>query len=192
MLAETIEALLELLQDRFGRNVRLEAVTQFDLGRAFGLTPVQLEAFMDAANEPKFLESFGTVKGARETLEHWVEAGYRIEVMTGRPPKTRVASERWLAREGLLFHSFQTVDKYGRNSELDGAISLESLTAMSFSLAIEDSLEVAAFLAGTVGTAVALLDRPWNRETGSLSAEARVRITRVSDWADIRETFSEP
>ena len=63
---------------------------------------------------------------------------------------------------------------------------------MEFSLAVEDSLDVAALLVERCGVPVALMDRPWNRDVDRLSERARSGIVRCGDWREILSRFPTP
>jgi hypothetical protein len=97
--------------------------------------------------------------------------GYDIIVVTGRPPQTASVSEAWLRDNDIPYHSLIYVDKYGRGERSGGevpAISLNELSQLRCAYAVENSGEMAAFLAEEMGQPLALLDR---------------RGTRVSDLA---------
>ena len=42
------------------------------------------------------------------------------------------------------------------------------------------------------GVAVALMDRPWNRDLAQLSHETASAITRYLDWREVAERFASP
>ena len=188
VLAHTVQTLLVLLEERFGRRVRLEEVTTFDLGVSFSLCGAELDSFMAAAHEPEAIERYAPVEGAAEVLRHWMEAGYRVDLVTGRPPSARDSTIRWLERVRIPYHSLECVDKYARHP--DARLDLEQLSRRDYALVVEDSLEVAARLARR--TSVALLDRPWNRDTSALSEPSRSHIRRVGSWDEIRTLFPHP
>ena len=71
-------------------------------------------------------------------------------------------------------------------------MSLADIANMEFCLAVEDSLEVAAFIADELEIEVALVDHPWNRETAHLPERIRERLVRCRDWSEIMERFSSP
>ncbi len=188
VLAQTVQTLLGLLEERFGRRLSLDQVTTFDLGVSFSLRGAELDAFMAAAHEPDVIERYAPVEGAAEVLRHWMEAGYRVDLVTGRPPSARDSTLRWLERVRIPYHSVECVDKYGRHP--DAELDLEHLCRRDYALVVEDSLEVAARLARRA--TVALLDRPWNRDTAALSEPSRSRIRRVASWDEIRSLFPHP
>jgi hypothetical protein len=87
---------------------------------------------------------------------------------------------------------FACVDKYGRHHGFPERVPLEDLAGSAFRLAIEDSPQMAAFLATHTAATVALLDRPWNRRLPPLDPEPASRVARVADWAEIRSRFPAP
>lgn len=192
VLSETTLALLALLEERTGRRLGLEEVGTFDLETAFGFDAKQWRAFMVAAHDDAVLGAMDPRPGAAATLERWAAAGWRIEVMTGRPPSTEPASRAWLERHRLAHHHLECVDKYGRPDWRGGrrpATPLHRMAERAYSGAVEDSPSTAAFLAAELGIVVALLDRPWNRDLDHLSPPVRRRIVRCRDWSEVALVF---
>jgi len=189
VLATTSESFLVLVEQLFGKRLRVEDIRYFDLAKSFELDAEDHGKLMDAIHEPEVLEGMGPVAGAAEVLRAWTEAGYQISIMTGRPPGSLEVTRRWLYRHGLNHASVECIDKYGR---FDGGTPLEALRGMHFSLAIEDSPQMAVFLARHGSQTVALMDRPWNRTLPPLEESERARIVRVRDWEEIGSRFSDP
>jgi uncharacterized HAD superfamily protein len=192
VLSETVEGLLRLLRDHFGREVALEDCRDFDLGRAFGLDAAELRRFMELAHEPGVLDGLLPVAGARDVLESWTRGGYVVSVVTGRPPSTGEATRAWLHRQRLPHHSLSHVDKYGRHGDAFDTLPLEHLAGSPYVLAVEDSLDMAAYLAATTRARVLLYDRPWNRHDDALEPPVRERIVRVRSWTEIGDGFGTP
>jgi len=192
VLSETTVTLLELLEERTGRRLVLEEVETFELGSAFGLAPAEWEAFMVAAHQDEVLSRMRPRRGAAEVLERWSDGGWRIEVMTGRPPSTEEVSREWLVRHELVHHHLEFVDKYGRPDWRGGArraTPLAEISRREFAAAVEDSPETARFLAEELGLLVALLDRPWNRRVPGDAA--RGRIVRCRDWVEVEALLAD-
>lgn len=189
VLAATSESFLVLVEEMFGKRLRVEDIQHFDLARSFGLDAEDHERLMDAVHEPEVLEGMRPVAGASEVLGAWSDAGYQIAIMTGRPPDCLDLTRRWLRRHRLNHGSVDCVDKYGR---FEGGIELDALRGMRFNLAVEDSPEMAGFLARHVSRTVALMDRPWNRTLPPLEESERARIVRVRDWEEIGSRFGHP
>ena len=189
VLAATSESFLVLVEQLFGKRLRVEDIHHFDLSRAFGLDSEDYAKLMDAIHEPEVLESMRPLAGAAEVLGAWTDAGYQIAIMTGRPPHSLEVTQRWLRRHGLRHGSVECVDKYGR---FDGGTQLEAIRGRCFRLAIEDSPQMALLLARHGGQTVALMDRPWNRTLPPLEDSERARIVRVRDWEEIGSRFGHP
>jgi len=195
VLSETIGALTRLLSDEWNRHVAVDDVRHFDLGRSFGLAPEELEAFMRRAHEPDFLDAIPPRDGAAEVLAEWRERGYHVAIMTGRPPASAEISRSWLDRHGIPHASFVCVDKYSRQHWADPAglaLSKTALGELEFTLAVEDSLEMAAHLVEHCGVAVALMDRPWNHDLAQLPHETASAIAGCLDWREVAERFASP
>lgn len=180
VLAETTRTLAETARIRFGKQVRFEDMLSFDLRRSLNLREEEYEIFMAEVHEPAFLKKLEPVENAREILVRWKASGAQIELVTGRPPRTRQATEEWLEDHSLPYHSLEFMDKYGRYEEVT-ATRLPDLIGRNYDLAIEDSPRVATYLAQNTHSLVLLFDRPWNRDTNLDDGS----ITRVLDWQEI-------
>ncbi|MBW2391591.1 MAG: bifunctional metallophosphatase/5'-nucleotidase [Deltaproteobacteria bacterium] len=195
VLSHTAVLLGDLLAEHHDRRVPYEEITHFDLGVSFGLDREELERFLDLAHEPEAIGSISIVEGAVSALGHWLDEGYEIHLLTGRPPGTASTTRAWLEAHGVPHSSLSFVNKYGRSSsghEGPPALGLGELAAMEFCLAVEDSLDVAVYLAEQLGIEVALMDHPWNRDTSMLSPAVRERIVRCRGWSEIIERFPAP
>jgi len=182
VVAETTRALAEMARRRFGKNVRFEEMSVFDLSISLGLDGNEFPAFMDAAHEPDFLRNLDVVPGAHGALRKWHEAGAQIHVVTGRPPTSRAATLEWLEARSIPFDGLEFVDKYGRYSG-KSATSRDDLRLRGFNAAIEDADEAALDLALHTDALVLLYDRPWNQVS---EAEAHGAI-RVYGWDDVQQ-----
>ena len=181
VLCETAQGLLTLLFREFGKSVAYEDLFSFDLQVSLGLDKPALDHFFRLVHEPDALLAYAPVPWAKETLQGWAARGIEIAVVTGRPAEAREASLQWLENHGIPYNAFHIVDKYGRaRPGSNGVLSLDSLSAMAFSLAVEDAPQMALHIVTRMKTTVALLDRPWNRELAD-----QAQITRVAGWAEI-------
>ena len=195
VLSETIGPLIALLEEHFGRRVPLEGIRHFDLARSFGLSPPELDELMQRIHEPELLASFVPKLGAAETLAHWSRRGHAVSIMTGRPPSTAATSRAWLRRHGISHQRLACVDKYDRPDFADSKeplLRLEALPDFGFVLAVEDSGAMAIHLAEHCNVPVALIDRPWNHDLGTVSARAAALIVRCHSWAEVAERFPSP
>lgn len=190
VLSRTIESLIDLLEQTHERRVELEDVRHFHLERSFGLTEAELRAFMDRAHSDEVIEAIAPMPGAPEVISGWVDAGHRVTLVTGRPPVTNAASRRWLDRHEIPHASLHHLDKWNRPSwnqaELP-ALRFDEIPALEFDFAVEDSLDTAVRLVEEFGIAVALMDRPWNRDLSGLSSTTRGAMIRCADWRAVAE-----
>jgi hypothetical protein len=185
VLSESNQTFLQILEREFGKKVAYSQITTFDLQASFGLSDDEYAHFFECIHAPDEMMLHAPVSGARETLKHWQDIGYRICVLTGRPLDTREVSLQWLALHEFAHDSFSIVNKYGRAaSKGKQSLSLEMLSTCSFDFAVEDSGQMARFLSEQMGVTVALLDRPWNR---SMSFNSNVK--RCADWTEIKKSF---
>jgi uncharacterized HAD superfamily protein len=195
VLAQTIPSLVALLERHFAKRVEIEDVVHFDLGRSFGLAPDEVAELMRLVHQPEVLGALEPKPGAVPALASWIERGYAVAVMTGRPPSAASASRRWLREHRIPHTSFACIDKYAREDwagPAGRALTLDELAGLGFALAVEDSLEVATLLVERCGVPVALIDRPWNRDLSGLNQATRTHIVRCRDWAELAERFPNP
>jgi len=193
VLCQTALAFTEVLKREFGKDADFEQITTFDLSKSFNLTPEEHDAFMESAHHQEVLLSMEPMEGANDVLRMWIEDGYEIEIVTGRPPATEEVSARWLSEAGVPHHGLTFVDKYSRIlPRWDGGSvrRLDEIEAEEFCLAVEDSWHVAEFLAQSLGLTVLLLDRPWNRFGDETATTGSGRVLRCRDWTEIAERFS--
>ncbi len=195
VLSHTISQLGDLLHQHFDKRVPYEDITEFNLASSFGLDEEEVERFLDLAHEPDAIRSIALVEDARPALEQWSSAGYEIHLLTGRPPTTESATRDWLATHAIPHVQLDFVDKYGRAhawGEDAEVLDLNDVKQLQFCLAVEDSLEVAVFLATELQVSVALIDHPWNRALERIPDHARERIVRCHGWGDVVERFPAP
>lgn len=185
VLCETAQSFVTLIGREFGKHVSYEQITDFDVERACDLNPEERARLFELVHQPKELLNMAPVEGAVDVLKQWVQAGFEVAIVTGRPPTTSQASLEWLVRQEIPYHSFTVVDKYGRfETENTGGIRLAELAKRRFAWAVEDSPKMARYLAGEMKIPVALLDRPWNR--GDCE---HPNISRFGDWRMIGEVL---
>ena len=188
VLSDTTSAFLEILQGEFGKSVNFEDIFSFDLKASFNLTDSEYEDFFRRVHQADVIMSFAPMEGAIGTLESWAKRGYQIAIVTGRLTSAHDASLDWLAKHDVPYHSFTMVDKYSRgNTDPKIAVSMEAFSEMKFSLAVEDSANMALHLSEKMGIPVALIDRPWNRR-----ADLNHRIRRYTSWYDIQNDYQTP
>ncbi|MCP3940585.1 MAG: bifunctional metallophosphatase/5'-nucleotidase [Desulfobacteraceae bacterium] len=181
VVSKTTDTYSGIVEQEFGKQVAFEQLLSFDLRASFGLTENEFYHFFDLIHQPDFLLGFEPVDGSVAALVNWATTGHCIEIVTGRPGSTRDVSLEWLEQHGVPFDSFTMVDKYNRPDNDSGiAISKKELSQRSYDLAVEDSREMALFLAGTMGVPVALYDRPWNARPVD-----HEKVVRCVGWQDV-------
>lgn len=181
VLCETARHFLAVVEREFGKRVSYEQLTDFDIGTSCGLHTKEREHLYRVVHDSDELMKIAPIEEALTALRQWVEAGFEIAIVTGRPPDSYEASLAWLARYRVPHRSFTMVDKYSRfATENTVAISLEELAAREYSWAVEDSLPMAQYLGGKMAVPVALIDCPWNRASAN-----HPRVDRFTDWPTV-------
>ena len=183
VLCETARGCLAIIEQKFGRQVPYECLTNFDLGQACELGPEETDALYHIVHYPDELLKLQPIPAAIPVLKQWIAGGYEIAIVTGRPPTTYEPSVEWLKIHEVPYHSFMMVDKYGRfETKNTIAVSLPELAEKSFYFGVEDSPTMARFLAEQMGVPVKLFDRPWNQ-----GAVAHPKIKRYNHWHEIAD-----
>lgn len=188
VLAQTIARLLDLLEQMYDRRVALHEIEHFDLSKSFRMDRSEIETFMERAHDDDILESIAPTPGAVRVLASWADAGHRIALVTGRPPLTNAASRRWLDLHDFSHETLHHLDKWSRpswNSKGLPSIGFKDIPNFEFDFAVEDNLDTAVRLVEEFGIPVALLDRPWNRATDTVSEQTRELLVRCQNWEDV-------
>ena len=183
VLADTSGALIDLAESAFGKKVAFSDLKSFDLKVSFGLTQEEYEHFLNLAHEPDEILGLLPYTEAIDAVQHWVTSGHEICIVTGRPTSTYETTLEWLARHDVPFDDFFMVNKYARPG-MDETIALpmQAFSEMKFQFAIEDSHDMAVYLADNMNTQVFLYDRPWNRGP---ALDGKIR--RFQSWDEITE-----
>lgn len=185
VLCQTARHFLVIVEREFGKRVSYEQLTNFDIGTSCGLHAEERAHLYRVVHEPKELMKMAPINEAIATLRQWVEAGFEIAIVTGRPPDSHEPSLAWLAFYHVPYQSFTMVDKYARfATENTVAIALDELAARSFCWAVEDSLPMAQYLGGEMGVPVALIDCPWNRASTNHPS-----VDRFTDWRSVAQAM---
>jgi len=195
VLAETGRTFLEVLESEFGKQVDWDEIHDYDLGVSLGMDEEVLTEFMHAVHRPEVLASVMPIPGSLEALESWIDQGYEIEVVTGRPIATEEITRKWLKDKEMPYHSLIHVDKYAWEEELLGTsagVPLVHLAGNGYCLVVEDSAEVAIHLTEILEAPVAVLDRPWNRRKLDEYANLDGRIVRCKSWQEICDRYPSP
>jgi uncharacterized protein len=185
VLTDSAGTYLRIVEEEFGKSATLTDMVTFDLQHSFDLSEREFAHLVEVAHRPEEILAMAPCPDSLETVARWKQAGHLIHIVTGRPTRTLETSQQWLSDHGVTYDSFIMVDKYQR-LDMDPriAIPLSDLSKISFTLAVEDSAAMAAYLAEKLATPVALVDRPWNQD-----AAVNGKVTRCRDWAQIEATL---
>ena len=191
VLCETAAALADLLARRFGRKIRVDDISSFNLGESFSLTPEELDHFFELAHRPEELLQYQPMPGVRAALQHWLDTGYAVDIVTGRPPLSDGTSREWLRQHAIPHSGLIFVDKYGRYGAVGDVtgISLADFRQRHYCLAIDDSPTMIRFLVEEMRLPVVIMDRPWNR---AVEVKPGLPVCRCADWRAIAERFPSP
>ena len=184
-LCETALFFVKFVADNFGKDIPYEKMEFFDMKRSFSLTDEQYDHMMLEGHKPESLLSLEETPGAVKTVNEWIDLGYDVSVITGRPLSAYETSREWLDRHGLERAKMYCLNKYGRdnfikNSEFN--LEVEDYLKMHFDHAVEDSPNAFKFFEHLPELNVMVIDRPWNRNC-EFPTE---RYHRCFDWETIR------
>ncbi len=188
-LCETARAFTGIADRLFGRKVPYEEVRFFSLKDSFMLNDEEYEQLMIEGHRPEVLLSYDETPGASCVLNEWIDRGYEVSVITGRPFSAYDPSRQWLDEHGLERVKMFCLNKYGRDSFIknsDFNLELDDYYRMKFDYAVEDSPMAFKFFEHLPELKVLVFDRPWNREA-ELPGD---NYSRVYDWDRIREIIS--
>ncbi|MBO4462502.1 MAG: 2-dehydropantoate 2-reductase [Lachnospiraceae bacterium] len=190
-LCETAKYFVNLVKNMYGKTVPYEDIRFFELQKSFDLTESQYEEMMIEAHKPEALLSFKETVGAVDTVNGWLDKGYNVSIITGRPSIAYEASREWLDVHGLNRVKLYCLNKYGRDSFIKGSefnLELEDYYKMSFDYAIEDSPAAFKFFEHMKDIKVMVIDRPWNKGCELPNNNYK----RCYDWNTIREIVKKP
>jgi len=166
-LCETARSFSKLVAELFGKDVPYENIKYFNLQKAFSLTQEQYEQIMLEGHKPEVLLSYDETPGAAEVINCWIDKGYNVSIITGRPYGAYDASRAWLDQHGFERVELYCVNKYGRENLIPNSrfsLEVEDYRKMHFDFAVEDSPEAFHFFDHLPELKVLVFDRPWNRE----------------------------
>ena len=185
-LCETARNFTTIVKEFFDKDVPYEEVKFFDLQKTFSLTDEQYAQMMLEGHRPEVLLSYKETPGASETINSWIDKGYNVFIITGRPYSAYEPSRQWLDQHGLERVKLYCFNKYGRDSFIKNSefsLELEDYYKMKFDYAVEDSPMAFKFFDHLPELKVMVFDRPWNNEH-ELPAS---NFTRCYDWESIRK-----
>ena len=114
-LCETARAFTGIAERLFGKTVPYEDVRFFNLQDSFKLTDDEYQQLMVEGHLPEVLLSFEETPGASKVINEWIDKGYEVDIITGRPYSTYEVSKQWLDEHGLERVNLFFLNKYGRD-----------------------------------------------------------------------------
>ncbi len=183
-LCETARHFTYLVSDLFNKDVPYEDIKYFNLQKSFDLTQEDYEKLMIEGHRPEVLLSYEETPGASKTVNSWIDKGYDVSIITGRPYSAYEPSRIWLDRHGLERVKLYCFNKYGRDSFIKNSefsLELEDYYKMHFDYAIEDSPLAFSFFDHMPDLKVLVFDRPWNHDVKLPGMNYR----RCCDWNTI-------
>jgi len=184
-LCETARAFTGIADRLFGKKIPYDEVQFFNLQDSFKLTDDEYKQLMIEGHLPEVLLSFEETPGASKVINEWIDKGYEVDIITGRPYSSYEISRIWLDKHGLDRVRLLCLNKYGRDGLFktsDFNLELEDYYKMKFDYAIEDSPMAFSFFDHLPELKVLVYDRPWNRECKLLNSN----YFRCPDWEYIR------
>ncbi len=185
-LCETARYFTKIAKDLFDKDVPYEKVLFFNLKEAFSLTDEQYERLMIEGHRPEVLLAYEETYKASEVVNEWIDRGFNVSIITGRPFSSFDPSRKWLDDHGLERAKLYCLDKYGRNNFIKGGeynLKLDDYYKMKFDYAVEDSPHAFKFFDHLPDLKVMVYDRPWNKGT----ALPNNNFTRCPDWESIKK-----
>ena len=84
-LCETAKCFSQIIADMFGLVIPYEGIKYFNLQKAFSLNDEDYQRMMVKGHQPEVLLSLEPTPGASETINAWIDKGYDVSIITGRP-----------------------------------------------------------------------------------------------------------
>ncbi|SDB13654.1 hypothetical protein SAMN02910298_00713 [Pseudobutyrivibrio sp. YE44] len=184
-LCETARAFTEIAARFFGKSVPYEDVRFFNLQKSFDLKDEEYQQLMAEGHLPEVLLAYEETPGCSEVINEWLDKGYDVKIITGRPYSSYEASRQWLDEHGLDRVKIYFLNKYGRDEFYKNGehnLELEDFYKMKFDFAVEDSPLAFPYLEHFQDTKVMVFDRPWNQDCEFPNNN----FTRCLDWDSIR------
>ena len=162
-LCETARYFSGLVAEMFGLDIPYEKIRYFNLQKSFSLSDEDYDKMMIHAHQPEVLLSYDETPGAIETINFWIDKGYTVKIITGRPSSAFDASREWLNNHGLNRMPMYCLNKYGRDNFIKGSnfnLELEDYYKMHFDFAVEDSPHAFKFFEHLPDLQVMVYNRP--------------------------------
>lgn len=166
-LCETARYFSKLVNELFGLEIPYGKIKHFNLQKSFSLSDEQYEQLMIQGHKPEVLLSYSETPGAIKTINSWIDKGYDVKIITGRPFSAYEASREWLNKHGLERVNLYSLNKYGRDNFIKGStfsLEFDDHYKMHFDYAVEDSPTAFKFFNHLSELKVMIFDRPWNHE----------------------------
>jgi len=179
-VCETCASLVEFARGRFGRDVRIGDMRDYDLRVSFSFDEETYRKFMREFHG-EMLEHIPETPGAVEVLKRWMGEGRGPVIVTGRPTYSHEITRRWLDARGMGGLRIIHVDKYATlfNDSPDPMITpFPALKGMGFEFAIEDAPNAVRMIKETELCPCVVFARPWNGRVGG---------ERVGNWGEIEK-----
>ena len=196
VLCETARLLLQVVKTEFGRKLSFNDIHTFNIGNAFELTELEVQHVLDIMHKPENLIAITPMEMAIETINSWSDRGFKVDIVTGRPPTTEETSHAWLKKHNIKYSDILFVNKYSNTKNGNGfryhddAITLDELKNCHYDLAIDDSASMLQFLFAEMKMDVAVFHRPWNASLQiPPNNQSNRRIERCRSWQEIYNTF---
>ncbi len=189
-LCETGRAFSRLACEMFGTDVPYEEMHDFNLQKAFGLKDEQYDQLLAKGHEPDQLLSYEETPGASLAISGWIQCGWHVSVITGRPYSAYEPSRTWLDRHGLRQAELYCLDKYGRENCIRNSsfsLTMEAYRKMKFDFAVEDSPSAFSLFDHLPDIRVMVFDRPWNRK----HVFPGRNFFRCYDWRGIQSNIAQ-
>lgn len=165
-LCETARYFSGLVKELFDKDIPYEQIQYFNLKKSFSLSEEQYLHMMERAHRDVDLLSLAETPGAVSVVNGWIDKGYDVSIVTGRPYNSYEASREWLDEHSLKRAKLYCLNKYRRDNlvkNTDYNLELEDYYKMHFDVAVEDSPAAFRFFDHLPNLKVMVYDRPWNR-----------------------------
>ena len=185
-LCETARYFSELVKELYGVDCPYDKIKYFNLQKSFSLSDEDYDRMMIVGHRPEVLLSYKETPGSVTTINSWIDKGYDVKIITGRPVSAYDSSRQWLDEHGLSRVELFSLNKYGRDNFIKGSsfnLELEDYYKMHFDFAVEDSPHAFKFFEHLPELRVMVFDRPWNKTCEFPTAN----YTRCPDWKTIGE-----
>lgn len=149
----------------FGIQLEQTDIAYFDYWRC-GITREQDKTVFQRFHDAE-CENLEPISAALDILGHFGNR-FEIHVITGRPPKTKMLTQRWLTRNNVCYDKLDFME-------------LKNESNVDFAAFIDDNRETAYAIADN-GINSILLNYPWNQPDPTDPPN----VFRAQSWPDIK------